>query len=692
MSPDNMPDFNSMSPEEIMAWLETLAKKQGATEGFTTAANMDIPDIDPASVVIDEPGYVPYHEQSTRVQAVISPSPALTPSPAVPSSAAPPPPRTLPVEQPLPLETPAASIQAELKQAQPGLSADPGTTSSALAWLESLAADQGDSLFNLDLTDDDASPPPTTDPVAWLEDLARAQGEFGPPIPRSDPEPAPAATQGEVQLNLNWLETIAARQGARSEELITAHDAVVPPAASAEAEEPAYTPSSFDLPQRSAPVAGSKPSDPSNWLQSMAAEQGYDEAGVKTPRPEPPASSSADDLSEQAINRAIATGSVTPEQMKVWLDIQAERASKQPEMPFIEDESAEDTPPIRAEIPDWLLEQVGPPPADDLAPVDNRPAFESLFPDAVETKALSGLEIPDWMHEETAPDQPLSIADVFVSEQQESAEAILPKTEIDPGDPWVEAFDLEHELGEIDINNVPDWYVANLADPERIARVEGMVKTPATAEAQTRSESGPLLAAHFREEDVLVPGEPQPLPEWMVAALPLTTPEPTVAASVPVQQSDVEPIPDWMRDMDTDVLPEDIPEWLKQAIDDNVSPAEPASTRPVPEPVVVQPAPPAAVPASTSAMPRPQPAVTGTASLETARARSKAGDLEASLKEYETLIRANVQIDDIVDDLTSLAKLHRGHPIVYRVLGDGLMRQGRLQEALDTYREALSQL
>src|SRR5689334_10729719 len=60
MSPaDNTPDFDKMTPEEIMTWMESLAKKQGANEGFTTSADMQIADIDPTSVVIDEPGYVP---------------------------------------------------------------------------------------------------------------------------------------------------------------------------------------------------------------------------------------------------------------------------------------------------------------------------------------------------------------------------------------------------------------------------------------------------------------------------------------------------------------------------------------------------------------------------------------------------------------------------------------------------------
>src|SRR5215207_3780815 len=61
---ENMPDFDNMSPEEIMAWMETLAKRQGAnTEELTTSADVDIAEIDPDTVVIDEPGYVPYGEE-----------------------------------------------------------------------------------------------------------------------------------------------------------------------------------------------------------------------------------------------------------------------------------------------------------------------------------------------------------------------------------------------------------------------------------------------------------------------------------------------------------------------------------------------------------------------------------------------------------------------------------------------------
>ncbi len=39
---DDRPDFESMTPEEIMIWMEALAKRQSASnEQLTTSANVD---------------------------------------------------------------------------------------------------------------------------------------------------------------------------------------------------------------------------------------------------------------------------------------------------------------------------------------------------------------------------------------------------------------------------------------------------------------------------------------------------------------------------------------------------------------------------------------------------------------------------------------------------------------------------
>ena len=78
--------------------------------------------------------------------------------------------------------------------------------------------------------------------------------------------------------------------------------------------------------------------------------------------------------------------------------------------------------------------------------------------------------------------------------------------------------------------------------------------------------------------------------------------------------------------------------------------------------------------------------------LDRARDKEQSGDLEGALAEYEALIRANTDLETVVTDLTQLVKSYKTTPAVYRVLGDGLMRQGKLQAALNTYREALNQL
>jgi cytochrome c-type biogenesis protein CcmH/NrfG len=84
--------------------------------------------------------------------------------------------------------------------------------------------------------------------------------------------------------------------------------------------------------------------------------------------------------------------------------------------------------------------------------------------------------------------------------------------------------------------------------------------------------------------------------------------------------------------------------------------------------------------------------VDAVAALTSARNRYTENDLDGSLSDYESLVRSNQNLEDVVTDLTKAVEKHKGNPAVYRVLGDGLMRQGKLQAALDTYRKALNQL
>ncbi len=147
------------------------------------------------------------------------------------------------------------------------------------------------------------------------------------------------------------------------------------------------------------------------------------------------------------------------------------------------------------------------------------------------------------------------------------------------------------------------------------------------------------------------------------------------------EDDEAEGLPDWLQD--AEVEPEEVPDWLKETLDtgeQEVLSLSPEDTTPTPPVVTEEPAPPAEIDVA--------------ATLETARDRVKAGAVDEGLQAYEAVIRASAELETVVDELHSLSTdpQHQENPAILRVLGDGLMRQGRLQEALQTYQSALNLL
>lgn len=657
---DNTPDFDNMTPEEIMRWMETLAARQGATEGLTTSADMDIAEIDPNSVVIDEPGYVPYGQEGKQ-----QPEKAAQPKAAPPvvekkaTTPEPPKPALEPVKPITPppappsreVTRPAAQIVAKPAAPPPPPKAEPvRADESGLAWLESLAGgDEDNSLFNLDLSalpTEEASPMPASMPEAsagslsWLEDLAREQDD---PLAGITPPRQTDPFGGSD--TVEWLESLARRQGADTEELITPAQLQIPLPDDREIEAPGYVAFSFDSP----PVTNRAPApaplnDPTDFLSSLA-----DDA--------PPAQQD-EDMSMDAIQRAIAAGTVTREQMQMFLEVQTDSIINEPEAAFPEmDEDADLAP---ADLPPWLLEQIGAPPA---APAPTKPtaSLDSLFPPpAADT---SSDDMPSWLIESVdEPEAAMDFGTLF--EDSADSQTPVPAAELDPNDTWAEAFDLEHESGEIDVSSVPDWYERNVNDPARIAAVEQRERRP----------DDDLIDEMLPGDDLPV-GEAQSLPLWV--------------DSEPAPEADAAPEPayaEWLAALDNPQGVE-VPDWLM-----NEPTAETFEPEPEPEPEPVAQIAPPPPPAPQPVVPRPTRPALSLEALERARDREQNGDLEGSLSDYEGLIRANIELDTVVADLTQLVKSYRTVPAVYRVLGDGLMRQGKLQQALNTYREALNQL
>lgn len=744
---DNTPDFDSMSPEEMMAWMESLAKRQGVQgEELTTSADIEVPEYDPETTVIDEPGYVPYGEErpakpetpaAPKQPAAQAPPPVEPPAPAAAPPAAPPPVAPPPVEPPAPQPVAPAAQQPEPEDA------------GGLSWLESLAADQGTDMLDLDLsalTDDTDTVAPIeeqspTDTLAWLQGLSDDQGEIPPAAPPVEtPPPAPQFEQPPAAAELPtdqvtdpfasgvdpiaWLENLARRQNASIDEMTTDVQMDIPEydPNSTVVDEPGYVPFSPDSkaaepqrppkPETPPPVAEPEPEadaepvqaelnleSPTNWLESLAADQGFDEniftqqtleqPAAPTQQPQRP-TAEAGGMSIAEIEQAIAAGNVTPEQMQYYLEHQTDK--------IVEDYSAAepqipdpDAPPVPADFPDWLVEQIGPPQIDTEDMVAGMPP--PLVDEIVERPDPDVDDMPDWLKADIPSENNLD--NIFVLDEEEPTAPPPPPPaepddseldlviEVDPNDPWVNAFEAEHARGGQVEEEIPDWYRNNLNNPDRIAAVERLAGESAAEDSAT---------AELPEETVLPAGEPTALPGWLQDVDVATEELPSTPDFI--QQADAEPaeeMPDWLMEAAVDVEPEEVPDWLRETLDTEPEPAAEGAFDFISEPLASTPGP-TPPPRPTQPTPPPVVSVDASATLNAARTQVQSGNIDASLSEYDKLIRASAQLDTVVSDLRAIAQQQQNNPAVYRVLGDGLMRQGKLQDALDIYRTALNQI
>jgi len=809
MSADNTPDFDSMSPEELMAWMETLAERQGAVEGFTTESRMEIDEVDPDSVQVED-NYIPYgmtEEDWAKKKAEEEAAKAArraerdTAKAQPPAAELPPMPEaTGAVPEPPSLDLPSLDDFSEETEIAGATAGGDGS----LDWLNDLAADQGlgedlpdlsalgQELGDLDLGGDldqlslgdleslTAEPEAETpqaeaaDPMNWLEDLAAGQGvsmddeeedeyeedelpvDVQSPISPRRPEPAQSGVsdpESEDVDPLEWLESLAKQQGADEDELITDASVDVPQAGTAADDVPGYTDYSVEEDDRvpstvdtlDTEVSGD-PDDPVAWLDSLASAQNEDASPQLDFLDDTPQAAVDDEvgdededeveeLTEGIMDRLNRAEDVSPEEMGNWFANLLDKGAERDDVSdYIEDEDEEDVAPVEAQIPDWLVEQVGPPPdlqatsqpqptqaelsepktqeldldeiLGDEAAAEAEAAMMDWLEEAVDEAAADDVEIPDWLQdEETAASAEENIfADAPDTTPTTPEPEKLSTMELDTSDPWVEAFEMERREGLTDPDNIPEWYEARLSGEA----------APSGVSAAARADA--LQPANLPAEAELAAGELEAMPSWLdgeAAAAPAFTAPAEASWIEETQETDEEvEIPDWLQQTETeavdqiempswlqeaDIQPDEtIPDWLIDTMEEGEAPAfvphdtsEQPVKSPAPKPT------PAIVPqASSPAPPVPIPAnFDVAATLESARQRMSSGDVPESLADYEMIVRVNAQLDVVVKDLSDQVKgKQKENAAVYRVLGDGLMRQGRLQEALDTYRKALNLL
>jgi len=605
---DETPDFDSMSPEEMMAWMESLAIRQGGNmEEMTTSADVQIAEVSADDERLKDKGeYVPHGWTKEKWEAHLAKEEEEKQAKLAAQQAAPPP-TPEPVTPPAPDPLPSFDL-AEEEETVPAIPVnDSPATDNPLEWLSSLGDNNDDSTdilaglgelstdspldslaslatgdgglgdlnFGDDLGADDGG-----DPMAWLAGLAGDEA--------ADTAPAPATSADDAD-PIEWMESLSKRQGADSEELVTNADLDIPIPDNIINDAPGYGDDySFENPPNDLPVPGdSEPlasldanpmdmDDPESWLDSLAS-------GVGQPD-EPVAESNVDEGELMSIlNQG---GDVSPEQMHAFFEQQFDKAEQIPE-PVVADDGATpadpNAPAVPADLPDWLQEQyavVGDgdstptPPAEDQSDADAMLAaldlesivdgdsqeldlgldFDAIMAgdsnviddDSEDSGELEPAELPDWLTED-AGDEESDISSIFADPEPEPIEPAIPEP-----------------VADLEVDTSDPWVqaLAIEGDAEGQKQMEAWYQQGLNnidGGSPDVSQDVGLESAELPTETTLSEGQVEAVPDWLVD-------DTTESASITPEPSAVlaEEVPDWLSDnFDDDNTEEDMPDWLQ---------------------------------------------------------------------------------------------------------------------------------
>jgi hypothetical protein len=646
-----------------MAWLEGLARNQGAKDEELFTGGRIPPSSAPPPSVLEEtagPGYEPYSVDDEGMDDASDPAAWL---------------------QGL-AGTDAVGEPAE----EPVLDA-----SDPAAWLGQLAG-----------TDEDTAPEyveedafeDASDPAAWLGDLMNDTNVTSR-VPGFDPNPPTVradrpSTGDPIADMLNRGETpspeaMQAWMSGKMDELMSQ-----PPLPIDEDDEEDAAPPAFD------PDAPAVPGDIPDWLTGMAPADDAD------------AVESAFNFDPDAVQGEADMFSQSP--VTDAFDAKHEGS-------FAGDDFTEAEQQVDG-MPDFLS-MTDAAPGEDFFGTGLTDGEPSPLRDEIETPP-DVVDMPDWLRQDV-PMGGDSLMDIFDTAEDEAvpADTTPQSTEIDTDlvarltpeggafeqDPWVQALREEQQYN-YQTDSLPDWYEQRISDPNIRAKFEQL-----DARHQT------LAAANLPVESDLPPGQREPLPDWFNRALGAAPPTPAFdttpdvpTGSVPdwlLESVDGGPssssgdLPDWLM-TDADAGSSDIPAWLTETLPEDAPQPEPEPEpqRPVPQPqrqpqLAPQPARQVTPAPQQSPVPVPQSAqIDVAATLQDAQQRQGNGDIDGALQRYEQVVRANAQLGAVESAMKQILgqKEHKANPAAHRVLGDSLMRQGKLQAALDTYRKALNLL
>jgi len=555
--------------DDSLAWFESLAAKQGATEGLLIKPE-DRKDV--------EPDWVQKIKSSSQ--------PAAEPTPA-----------------------PAANVE-DLGKSQSEID-------DSLAWFESLAAKQGATEGLLIKPEDRKDVEPD-----WVQKIKSSSQPAAEPIPT----PAPAAnveelgkSQSEIDDSLAWFESLAAKQGATEGLLIKPEDRkdVEPDWVKQVKSAPAAEPTPASTPAANVEELGKSQSeidDSLAWFESLAAKQGATEGLLIKPE-------DRKDVEPDWVKQ-VKSAPQTPE-----TPVQPESPESYEQQPVddtaawlssLDEEEAKPEPvSVNDETAMWLQTLNEPEPVQQIAPTDDMPAWlqgigeekESVAESVVPAAPREAVDESDWM---SAIEEPVAASEPVAADED------VPS--------WLKGIDEESSIisASLPQDDLPAWM---------------------------RDETGEIVAEPTKIEPTR-PTDWHPIEEKQ--------PEPP-APVVQEQPKPVEPV-------------QEKPKLVKKAASKptEVKPATPSA--PYREPVTIR---------GTGMLTMPVDPILGSARSELSRS-----NIPGALETYAKLIKKGRFLDEVIFDLREALYRYPVEVSIWQSLGDAYMRANRLQDALDAYTKA----
>jgi tetratricopeptide (TPR) repeat protein/uncharacterized protein Smg (DUF494 family) len=672
-----------------MDWLQGLGLPQTESPSASIPASQPVEQSAPAEDIADAD--MDWLKNLGAPQAAAPVAPASQTPPAAP------PPQPTMVEKKKFAQDDPNFVPPPLSELVSG----PGTSESeqddAMKWLEALAAKQGAKAEELITKPEDRThdaptwvaptveqpaapvapvaqtpppaPTPAPEPPVEKKKFAQDDPNFVPP-PLSELVSGPGTSESEQDDAMKWLEALAAKQGAKAEELITkpeerTHEA--PTWVAPTAEEPAAPagiPASFDAPtivqKRSIPqeepipaappvsesapaISASEQDDAMKWLEALAANQ---PAQAEEPSAMPAAATMPTDSAISASEQDDA--------MK-WLESLSGTQAAPAETPVSDDA-----------VPDWAAETL---------PMDLTPAPSQPEPVAAEDDTMSWLQ-------NLGANEP--VADQAQMEDEEvPASAVDFSAPVEPM-PWE-----QEEAAAPPIEKMP-WEEEEQAAP--VAKAEEPADVSAWLQGLDAQEEPPTTPAPVTPPPAPVAAAPDAMPDWMNSK----------------QQSagSDDDLPDWLKDSSGDEQPGSplsTPEWVSDTDETaHLIFSPPLEKTPPPPPPAPAPVPAATrVPTTPLSPPPPPPAPVRPAvrqtgmlgdkdgpALQNARQLMAHGSMDAAISGYSKLIKRSKFLEEVIYDLKEATYSHPVDAIIWQTLGDAHMRANQLQDALDAYTRA----